>query len=147
MYQLVPTKKKNIFLKIVIFLVGCAVIKELIVVLFGPAPVSKQLDDFTNSINKRCPLVVDSATTLNNCSAGPGNILHFNYQISIVNKEEVDTVSLFLKWREEMINRMKTDPSLAVFKNNDISLSASYYDKTGHYICSVGISPENLKGK
>ncbi len=38
MYKLVPTKKKNIFLKIVIFLVACAVIKEIIVVLFGPCP-------------------------------------------------------------------------------------------------------------
>lgn len=147
MYQLTPIKKKNIFLKIVIVLVACAVIKELIVVLFGPAPVSKQLDDFTNSVNKRCPLVIDSATTLNNCSAGPGNLIHFNYQINLVNKEEVDTVSLFLKWREEMINRMNTDPSLAVFKKNEVSLSASYYDKTGHYICSVGISPEDLKRK
>src|SRR5687767_13681251 len=145
MYQLVPKKKKNIFLKIVIFLVACAAIKELIIVLFGPTPVSKQLDDFTNSINKRCPLVIDSATTLNNCLAGSGNRLHFNYQINTVNREEVDTVSLKLNYREEMINRMKTDPGLAVFKNNDVSLSASYYDKTGHYISNVAILPEDLK--
>ncbi len=42
---------------------------------------------------------------------------------------------------------MKTDLKLAAFKNNDVSLSASYYDKTGRYICSVGISPRDLKGK
>lgn len=145
MYQLVPKKKKNIFLKIVVFLVACAVIKELIVVLFGPAPVGRQLDNLANSINKRCPLVVDSATTLNNCSAGSGNRLHFNYQINTVNKEEVDTVSLIVSCRKEMINRMKTDPSLAVLKNNDVSISASYYDKTGKYICSVAVLPRDLK--
>lgn len=147
MSQLVPTKKKNIFLKIVIFLVACGFIKELIVINFGPASVSKQLDDFTNSFNKRCPLVIDSATILTNCSALPGNTVHFNYQINIVNKEEVDTVLVLLKWREEMINRMNTDPSLAVFKKNDVSFSASYYDVAGHYICGVGISPNDLKGK
>ena len=147
MYQLVPKKKKNIFVKILVFLVACAVIKELTVVLFGPAPVSKQLDDFANSINKRCPLVVDSTTTLNNCTAGSGNRLYFNYQVNSVNKEDVDTVSLIVNCREEMINKMKTDPGLTAFKKYDVSISAKYYDKTGKYICSVDVLPNDLKEK
>jgi len=147
MYQLVPKKKKSIFLKILVFLIACAAIKELIVVLFGPAPVSKQLDDFASSINKRCPLVVDSSTTLNNCSAGSGNRLYFNYQVNSVNKEEVDTALLIVSSRKEMINKMKTDPGLAGFKNNDVSISARYYDKTGKYICSVDVLPMDLKEK
>lgn len=147
MYQLVPKKKKNIFVKIIVFLVACAVIKELIVVLFGPAPVSKQLDNLANSINKRCPLVIDSSTTLNNCEAGSGNTLYFSYQNNSVNKDEVDTISLIVNSRKEMINRMKTDPSLAALKDNDVSMIAKYYDKASKYICSVVVTPTDLKEK
>jgi len=147
MYQLVPKKKKSIFLKIVIFLIACAVIKELIIVFFGPAPVSKQLDDVANTINKRCPLIVDSTTTLNNCSAGSGNKLCFSYQLNSVNKEDVDTISLVANSRRDMINKMKTDPALAVFKKNDISISARYYDKTGRYVCCAEVLPMDLNGK
>lgn len=145
MYQLVRKKKRNIFLKIIGVLVACAVIKELLLVLFGPASVSRQLDDFANSVNKRCPLVVDSITRLINCSAGNGDKLHLNYQITTVDKEEVDSVSMMINCREAMINSIKTDPSMAIFKQQNISLSASYYDKTGKYICGVTVLPSDLK--
>lgn len=42
MYKLVPKKRKNIFLKILGFIAACAVIKELLVVLPGPAPRSSR---------------------------------------------------------------------------------------------------------
>lgn len=146
MYKLVPKKRKNIFLKILGFIVACAVIKELIVVLLGPAPVSQQLADFAESVNKRCPMVIDSFTTLNNCAAFSDYRLHFNYQFNSMYKEEVDTIALFLNSREQMINRIKTDPALGVFKKNDLSLTASFYDKTGNYICGVAVSPKDYNG-
>lgn len=145
MYQLVPKKKKHIFLKILGVLVACAIIKEFLSFLFAPAPVSKQLDDLANSINKRCPIVVDSTTVLNNCAAISGFRLHFNYQVNTVSKEEVDTVALIMGSRQEMITKLKTDPNMAVFKDNNLSLSATYYDKSGVYICSVAVVPSDLK--
>lgn len=145
MYQLVPKKKKNIVLKIVLFLVACGIIKELLSFILAPAPVSAQLDDLANSINKRCPIVVDSTTVLNNCSAISGFRLHFNYQVNTVSKEEVDTVALITACRQDMITKLKTDPNMAPFKDNKLSLSASYYDKAGVYICSVAVVPGDLK--
>jgi hypothetical protein len=145
MYQLVPKKKKYIVLKIVGVLFACAIIKELLSLLFAPAPVSQQLHDFANSINKRCPIVIDSTTVLNNCAAISGYRLHFNYQINTVSKEDVDTVALIMGARQEMITKLKTDPNMVVFKNNDLSISATYYDKTGAYICSAAVVPSDLK--
>ncbi|WEK37189.1 MAG: hypothetical protein P0Y53_06725 [Candidatus Pseudobacter hemicellulosilyticus] len=145
MYQLVPKKKKSIVLRIVIFLVACAVIKEGLTIIFSPAPVSQQLDKVASNINKRCPLVVDSMITLTNCVATSDYRLHYNYQLTTLYKEDVDTVSMIFSARENMINILKTDPNLAVFKKHDISVSASYYDKTGVYVCGVAVLPQELK--
>jgi hypothetical protein len=144
MYQLVP-KKKNLFLKILGFIVALAVIKELFVFLFAPAPISQQLDDFASSINKRCPMVLDSTTTLNNCLAVTGDKLYFNYQFNAVNKDEVDATFLQATNKETIINKIKTDPSFAFIKNNNISISASYYDKAGNFICKVSVLPKDIQ--
>lgn len=145
MYQLVKKKKKNIFLIILVFILGSAVLKEVLTVAFGPPPVSKQLDDLAASVNKRCPILIDSNTTLTNCLAINGHRLHFNYKFNSVIKEEVDTLTLAAISRQEMINRIKTNPDFRMFKQNDLSVSASFYDVTGVYICGAAIAPADYK--
>lgn len=148
MYQLVKKKKRNVVITIILILVATAAAKELLTVIFSPPPVGQQLDELANSINKRCPLVVDSSTTLLNCSAMVGDRLHFNYRVETdAAKEDLDTIGFKISYREEMINRIKTDPSLAPFKNNAVSLSATFYNQAGTYLCSIGIVPSDLKDK
>ncbi len=82
-------------------------------------------------------MVIDSATTLNNCTAIAGFRLHFSYQFNTVSKEEVDTVSLMVNCRREMINKINTDPSLSVFKKKSWPFQRLIMIKSG--IIFVGL--------
>ena len=144
MYQLVSKKKKTILLGIVGLLLIFSLTKEFFSALNAPTPVSKQIDEFAKSIAERCPLVVDSITTLRNCAASSGNKILLNYQLSI-DKEGIDTVSLISNCREEMLNRIKTDPSMAFFKDNEVAFNVSYYDIAGNYICRIIVSTNDSK--
>jgi hypothetical protein len=145
MYQLVKKNKKSILVKLLIFLVVASLIREAIRINTAPPPISQQLNDFVNSLNKRCPMIIDSTLILNNCVAIAGNRLHFNYQASKLSKDEVDTVSLMLDNRQQIINGIRTNPDMAVFKQNELYLTATYYDKTGNYICGVAVTPADYK--
>jgi hypothetical protein len=144
MQQLTKKSKRTTILGIIGVVVIGALLKEGFS-NHSKASVGTQLDQFAITVNKRCPMVIDSTVTLTNCMAILDNRLHFNYQLTQMDKEQVDTVALIVDARQEMINRLKTNPDAAFLKNNEINLTATYHDRTGKYICGVVVIPADLK--
>lgn len=145
MYQLVPKKKKYIVLKIIGVLFACAFIKEILVVLFAAPPVSEQLDSMVSKMNERCPMVIDSMTTLANFGALNGNTLIVNYRLNTA-KAAIDAAEAEAANKEYIINQIKTNPSLAFIKTNKLSLFATYYDSVGVFVLNISITPKDING-
>ena len=90
-----------------------------------------------NEINKRCPMMVDSITRLDNSVALTNNVFQFNYTINNADKSNYDTIALQNGVRSSALNALKTDPKYKIYRDNNITLSFVYHDKNGSYLCSI----------
>ena len=140
MYELV--KKKNIWQRILIGIVAMFVITQLLK-FFLKEPTFNINDDLiktANEINKHCPIIIDSLIKLDNVNALKGNSLQYNYTIQM-EKSQVDTVELIKINRQDIIDKMKKDSAARYFKQNNVTIKASYSDKNGVQFCTITVHP------
>ena len=143
MYQL--TKKRNPVLKFLGFLLAISITLELLKAIFGSPTIDEQMMNTAKEINKNCPIMVDSITRLDNTLALPNDKFQFNYTFIKNDKADVDTAFFQTNMKQSIINSLTTDPKFKIFKENDISLSATFYDSTGKYICNIFVNPYEYK--
>ena len=144
MYQLVK-KKRSPFVNLLLFLLALSITTEVLKLIFQPPPFNDQLMDIAKQVNKKCPIMVDSTTRLDNIMAAPGNEFMYNYTFVKINKQDVDTVAFKKEERQELINKIKTNPSLAAFKDNNVTIKATFSDDSGIYVCRVVVLPDEYK--
>lgn len=131
------TKKRNPLLIILGFVFVVSVASELRHLFFDPAPVSQQMMDASNDINKRCPIMIDSMTRLDNTFAIKGNKFIFNYTLINSDVKDIDVQSLQEELEKYSSNAFKTDPKFRVFRDNNVTISATFYDSSGKFVCLV----------
>lgn len=100
--------------------------------------------DTAKEINKHCPIMVDSLTRLDNSIATSDNKLQFNYTFVKNNRSEIDTSILKSSMTTSFTNKLKTDPKFKGFRQKGISISASFYDSSGNYVCDVFVDPQRF---
>ena len=112
-------------------------------VLFPTPCFDSQLIKVANEINKNCPFMVDEHTRLDNAMGGPGK--SFAYFYTLVNHEaaELDIQSIKGNLRPFLINMVRTSEDMKSFRENKISLKYSYRDKSGVFLFSILINPED----
>ncbi len=137
MYELKKTKSygSRIIIGIAILFLLSAVLK----MIFNEKKplLSDELIELANNINEHAPVVIDSTTRFDNMVALSDYKLQYNYTLLQVVKSDVDTAVLFSTGKEYMLNMMKSNPQVSVFKKNGIDIWASYSDKNGVYIGTV----------
>ena len=143
MYQL--TQKRSPILKFLGFLLAISITAELLKVIFQGPSINEQLMDTAKEINKHCPIMVDSLTRLDNSIATLDNKLQFNYTFIKTDKVDIDTSNLKSSMTSSFINKLTTDPKFKDFIQNDIAISATFYDKSGNYVCNLFIEPKQFE--
>ena len=121
---------------VMLLLASCSAKEKVIKVL---------LDKTANELNKTCPMMVDSETRLDNASVLPGNIFQYNYTIVNYVKDSLDAGALQASIQPNMLNQIKTNPDLKLFRDNDVTLAYNYVDKNGVFILKLSFGPEDYK--
>ncbi|TKK68473.1 hypothetical protein FC093_10095 [Ilyomonas limi] len=128
-------------INVVLIVFALSIATEISRVVFQEPSIDEQLVTTAEEVNKHCPLIVDSVTQLDNLMALPNHKLQYNYTFYKYNKADIDTVVLKNNMKESLINKLKTDPKLANFKENNVFIGASFYDMTGKYVCNLFVTP------
>ena len=111
-------------------------------IFFKPPSFDKVMMQAASEINKTCPIMVDEYTRLDNAVALPDNIFQYNYTLVNITKEEVnlDTVRKYIE--PGIINNVKTNPDLKIYRDNKTTMRYYYKDKNGEFVHKFSVTPD-----
>jgi hypothetical protein len=107
--------------------------------------VDKQLDAAVQEVNTQCPLMIDAQTRLDNAFRPEKNVFQYNYTLINLTKAELNVEELKGNLTPTMTNNVKTNPQLAFFRDNQITMSYYYKDKEGNFVMKIDITPDDYK--
>lgn len=114
-------------------------------VFFKPATFDKQMMQISSELNKSCPIRVDAETQLDNAVALPDNTFQYNYTLVGMERATVDIPELENYLQPLILNTIKTNPDLRIFRENDVTMVYNYKDKKGEHLFKLTFKPENYK--
>ena len=108
--------------------------------LFKPS-IDTQLAEFADEFNKTCPMTIDQYTSLKNVVALPNKTIQYNYVLTGISKAEVqlDTVKKYLF--PGVLQNVKTNPGMKLFRDNKVTLNYYYADKNGEFVTEYVVKP------
>ena len=141
-----PANKKKIVVIIaavagflIAYAIGHFAVQEIIKKITG---FDKQMTVMASEMNKRCPMMADEYTRLDNVVALPDNVFQYNYTLVNIQKSEVniDTVKKYIEPR--IINNVKTNPDLQSIRDHKVTMSYNYVDKNGVFVLKIAVTPD-----
>jgi len=110
--------------------------------VFAPPSFDKVMMKAASEINESCPIMVDQDTRLDNAIALPDNILQYNYTLVNWVKDSVD-LKAFEDYMQPMIlNNVKTNPDLKIYRDNKTTMAYNYKDMNGVFITKISITAD-----
>ncbi|MFD0976503.1 hypothetical protein [Salinimicrobium gaetbulicola] len=109
--------------------------------IFKP-DMEKELKKVAVEINKQSPIQVDQLTRLDSASSkGKTNLIYY-YTLLETERSEVnfDTVNKYI--RSGIIESLKINPDVKVFRDNNITLDYNYFDRNGEFVTEISVTPE-----
>jgi|WetSurMetagenome_2_1015567.scaffolds.fasta_scaffold80678_1 hypothetical protein len=100
---------------------------------------------YASELNKSCPIMIDNATRLDNAIALPGNTFQYNYTLVNMVKDSIAIDELKKKVEPTIINFVKTNPEMKTIRDNKTIVNYYYKDKTGVYLFTVSVKPEQYR--
>jgi hypothetical protein len=101
----------------------------------------KTMMEAASELNKTCPVMIDKETRLDN-TATAGNVFNYNFTLVNVSKSEI-SIDTIKKYTEPgLINNVKTNPDLKIFRDNNITLEYNYRDKDGVFVMKISVTPD-----
>ena len=94
-----------------------------------------------SDLNKSCPIMVDKYTRLDNAVALPYNVFQYNYTL-VANEKvglNIDTVRKYIE--PGIINNVKTNPEMKIFRDLGTTIEYKYCDKNGVFVLIISVTP------
>jgi hypothetical protein len=103
------------------------------------------LVEAANELNKNLPIMMDSETRLDSTMALPGK--EYVYFISLINYavDEIDIEDFEKEIKQNLINNARTNSSMEIFRNNNVTLIYVYRDKNMNEIVTVKVSSKDYR--
>ena len=95
-----------------------------------------------SEINKSCPIMVDSETRLDNVIALPDNVFQYNYTLINYSKEDVNVNDIIKNIEPGIINNVRTNPDMQIYRDNKTTMNYFYKDKNGEFINKISVTPD-----
>jgi len=89
--------------------------------------------------------MVDFETRMDKVNALPDNILQFDYTLIYRDKDSISIGNLRKFMEPEILNKIKTSPTLSRYLSKNLTWVYSYKDKNGDFIFKITYAPEQLK--
>jgi hypothetical protein len=112
--------------------------------------IDDDLKEVAANINKTTPQNLADGVRLDSVSAQPGKIFRYNYTLTEDVNESVtpEQIEAFKKTAKEgALQVIKTSPDIKEFRDNDVTMVYTYYDKNGKPTTDFKITPQEYKTK
>jgi hypothetical protein len=103
-----------------------------------------QIQAIADQINRQGKKMVDEATRLEGVEALPNKTLLYNYTLVTKKSSEVPPDALDQIIRPNVVKAYSTHPDMKMLRDNGITLTYRYRDKTGHLIGDFSVGPSDL---
>jgi len=110
--------------------------------VFAPPSFDKVMMKAASEINESCPIMVDQDTRLDNAIALPDNILQYNYTLVNWVKDSVDLKGFEDYMQPMILNNVKTNPDLKIYRDNKTTMAYNYKDMNGVFITKISITAD-----
>jgi hypothetical protein len=144
-------KSKNLIIGIsiavivvIFFLIGQLGGKKIVELIKKPF-YNKVLMESASELNKSCPIMIDNATRLDNAVALSDNVFQYNFTLVNMVKDSVNIDDLKKRIEPNILNNAKTNPEMKTIRDNKTTLNYYYKDKSGVYLFTISIKPEQYK--
>ncbi len=97
--------------------------------------VNDNLFSVAAEINKRCPMPTDENTRMDSATVFNEYMITYHYTVHTVSNKDVDVAKFKTNMQTTMDEKYKTDPQLAVYRDNKIAIAYDYKDKNGGFLC------------
>jgi len=145
----VKTKKKltkEQLIGLFVSAIVAAIVSTFVSNMFFSKPtIDKVLVETANTMNKTLPVMIDADTRIDNVMAFPNKIFMYNYTLVNYEKETFDTIAAKNYLEPRVLNTIKTSPEMKYQRDNNVTLQYRYSDKSGNYLFSFKITPEQYK--
>jgi hypothetical protein len=92
-------------------------------------------------LNKTCPQQVDKDTRLDSASVHINKTFRYNYTLQFP-KDSIEVEMLVLSVKPLMVNNVKTNPDLQLFRDNDVIFEYYFRDMNEDFLTRIEIAPE-----
>jgi len=107
--------------------------------------IETELRSTSQQMNRGCPVMVDKETRLDNTAGGPGNM--FTYSFTLVNYgvEEINVSALRETMRPHLVNMIRSNPAMNLFRRNGVTIVYKYRDKQGRPVMDIALRPQDYQ--
>lgn len=112
--------------------------------------IDDELKEAAVNMNKLTPQILNDGIRLDSVSAEPNKVFKYNYTLIQDVKENVteEEINTFKKEAKEgAVNAIKTSADMKEFRDNDVTLKYSYYDKNGKPTADFSVTSAEYKKK
>lgn len=138
---------KNVLRSGVGFVLGVAVYLLIKFVVFPDPTFDKEMVNAASAINETCPMMIDGDTQLDNVVALPDNVWQYNYTLVNYVIDSIDVEVLEEGMYPLILNNIKTNPDLALFRDHEVTMNYCYKDMNGVFLTKLSFTAkEYLEG-
>jgi len=137
--RLINKKRIGTIIGIIVFGLSYFAVQQI---FFKQPSFDKVMVQAASEINKNCPMMVDQYTRWDNAVVLPGKILQYNYTLVDLEKSEVnlDTVKKYVE--PGIINNVRTNPDMKIYRDNNTTFIYYYKDKNGVFVYKFPVTPD-----
>ena len=111
-------------------------------IFFKKPSFDKAMMEAASEINKTCPIMVDKETRLDNTVAMPDNVFQYNYTLVNLTSAEIHPDTLRKYIEPNIINTVRTNPDMKIYRDSKTTMAYSYRDKVGEFILKILVTPD-----
>jgi hypothetical protein len=101
------------------------------------------LNEQASLVNASCPMMIDKITRLDNAIALPNNEFQYNYTLLNTYLASTDINYMREVMYPTILNGIKTNPALALFRDRGTTISYSYNDAEGVFMFKMSFSKQD----
>lgn len=96
--------------------------------------VNDNLFAVAKEINKKCPITTDENTRMDSATVFNEYMITYHYTVHTVSNKDIDVTKFKTNMQTAMNDKYRTDPQLAVYRDNKIAIAYDYKDKDGKFL-------------